>query len=1152
MTPKSTVFSHASPTLNFFSLMNYSSLFLLAIIILSAEPVRSSEWFVSPTGSASGTGTISNAWDLKTAILDNSDPSNKNSVVKPGDTIWLRGGTYKGAFHSKLRGSAGSWVTLRQYAGERATIDGNGFDDTTFGITGQWAKYWGFEVMNSDLNRTGDLWARVGGVDVNAPNIHLINLVIHDAGQGIGAQHPDAGSDFEVHGCVIYFNGADGNRGGHGVYAQNQTGTKRFVGNVVYANISHNFHLFGSSGYLDNMIFDGNTAYDHSVIASVSGRNFLIGGGNVAASPVIINNNFYHSLDWANTDLGYQYGGSGTLNAKMDRNYIVGHSSLTSARFHSYRPGLQMMNNVFWTSLDGMSQSSFPNNTYLSSRPTQNRIFIQPNKYETGRAVITINNWSMQNQVSVDLSNVDKNGDGVGDGPLLNPNQSYQLRNVQDYFGDITQGTYTGSPIIVPMTGRTIGQPIGLPKPPSTFPEYGVFVLIPLTSAASGNTAPTMSTIPDTSILANSSTLSLPLTIGDAETSASSLTASGTSSNPTLVPNGNIVLGGSGANRTVTVTPAANQSGSATITLTVSDGSLTANTSFVLTVNPINTAPTISSIPNTTINANSSTPALAFTVGDAQTVAGSLTVSRTSSNTTLVPTSNIVLGGSGANRTVQVTPAANQSGSATITLTVTDGSLTASTSFVLTVNPLNSAPTISIIPNTTINANSSTPTLAFTVGDAQTSASSLTVSRISSNTTLVPTVNIVLGGSGANRTVTVTSAANQSGSATITLTVSDGSLTASTSFVLTVNPINTAPTISILPNTTINENSSTPALAFTVGDAQTAAGSLTVSRTSSNTTLLPTANIVLGGSGANRTVTVAPAANQSGSATVTLTVSDGSLAASASFLLTVNPLNSAPSISGIPNTTINANSPTQPLPFTITDAQTAAANLLVSASSANTLLVPTANFILGGSGTTRTIQVTPAANQTGSTTITVSVSDGSLSASTSFALTVNPASPVPYQYLVFEAESATLTAPLQTITVGGAAGYRYVVSTIGDSGAATFSISVPDADEYAIWCRVKSSDSDSDSFYVSADGGIEDVYDTAENTWNTAWQWTVVNGRAGGDALSLNPRNFALTAGTHQIVFRVREPNTALDKILLTNDPNYVPLAPPTNLRIIH
>jgi formylglycine-generating enzyme required for sulfatase activity len=98
---------------------------------------------------------------------------------------------------------------------------------------------------------------------------------------------------------------------------------------------------------------------------------------------------------------------------------------------------------------------------------------------------------------------------------------------------------------------------------------------------------------------------------------------------------------------------------------------------------------------------------------------------------------------------------------------------------------------------------------------------------------------------------------------------------------------NTAPTISDIADQTITEGGNTGAIAFTVGDAQTAASSLTLSGSSSNTTLVPNANIVFGGSGANRTVTVTPASSQTGTATITLTVSDGSLTSSDTFLLTV-------------------------------------------------------------------------------------------------------------------------------------------------------------------------------------------------------------------------------------------------------------------------
>jgi autotransporter-associated beta strand protein len=99
---------------------------------------------------------------------------------------------------------------------------------------------------------------------------------------------------------------------------------------------------------------------------------------------------------------------------------------------------------------------------------------------------------------------------------------------------------------------------------------------------------------------------------------------------------------------------------------------------------------------------------------------------------------------------------------------------------------------------------------------------------------------------------------------------------------------NTNPTITDIANQSVPSGGNTGALAFTVGDAETAVGSLSVSGSSSNTGLVPNGNIVFGGSGASRTVTVTPVSGLSGSATITITVTDGgALTAQDTFTLTV-------------------------------------------------------------------------------------------------------------------------------------------------------------------------------------------------------------------------------------------------------------------------
>ncbi|MEC8658442.1 MAG: DUF5050 domain-containing protein, partial [Verrucomicrobiota bacterium] len=58
---------------------------------------------------------------------------------------------------------------------------------------------------------------------------------------------------------------------------------------------------------------------------------------------------------------------------------------------------------------------------------------------------------------------------------------------------------------------------------------------------------------------------------------------------------------------------------------------------------------------------------------------------------------------------------------------------------------------------------------------------------------------------------------------------------------------NNAPTISAVDDQQIDEDNQTGAIAFTVGDVETAAGSLIVTGSSNDTDLVPNDNVVIGG-----------------------------------------------------------------------------------------------------------------------------------------------------------------------------------------------------------------------------------------------------------------------------------------------------------------
>ena len=121
---------------------------LAALAFALAAPLLASDFYVAPDGSPSGNGSREKPWDLATALA-------QPSAVKPGDTIWLRGGTYKGHFTSSLEGAADKPIVVRQYLGERATLDGNdGTNEVTLAVNGSDTWFWGFEITNSNTTRS--------------------------------------------------------------------------------------------------------------------------------------------------------------------------------------------------------------------------------------------------------------------------------------------------------------------------------------------------------------------------------------------------------------------------------------------------------------------------------------------------------------------------------------------------------------------------------------------------------------------------------------------------------------------------------------------------------------------------------------------------------------------------------------------------------------------------------------------------------------------------------------------------------------------------------------------------------------------------------------------------------------------------------------
>ena len=141
--------------------------------------------------------------------------------------------------------------------------------------------------------------------------------------------------------------------------------------------------------------------------------------------------------------------------------------------------------------------------------------------------------------------------------------------------------------------------------------------------------------------------------------------------------------------------------------------------------------------------------------------------------------------------------------------------------------------------------------------------------------------------------------------------------------------------------------------------------------------------------------------------------------------------NTAPAISGLTNVNVFQDTSAGPIWFSVSDAESSGGNLALSAVSANTTLLPNQNIVFGGSGSNPTLTLTPASGQTGSSAVSVVVTDpGGLTATNNFTLTV--AAYTNASFIVAAMPS------IQAVTAGG--GTSYNVSVTATNGSFTSNV----------------------------------------------------------------------------------------------------------------
>ncbi len=421
-----------------------------------------------------------------------------------------------------------------------------------------------------------------------------------------------------------------------------------------------------------------------------------------------------------------------------------------------------------------------------------------------------------------------------------------------------------------------------------------------------------------------------------------------------------------GANYSVTsntITPDSDFNGTLTVPVIVNDGeadSATYNAS--ITVNALNDAPVIVSTPSLSVAEDAS-----------------LVISIDDFTVTDVDSANFVLTAqAGENYSLSgntLTPAANFNGTLSVDVDIADdkGS-SASTTISVAVTPVNDAPVITGQNSLSINEDSS---LTLSVSD-------LTITDVDSS------VFTLSAGTGANYTLsgnTVTPAAEYSGSLTIPVTVSDGTDTsASYDVIVLVNVVNDKPVITQSASITIAEDSNYDlSLAdLTIVDADSTSFTLDIST-----------GAYYGLAGA----TVTPDADFNGMLTVPVRVFDGlEYSDTVNVTIQVTAVNDAPVLNGTLSTSATFNE-AYSATFSATDIDSA--DLQFSVSSAHDWLSIDNNGVLSG---------TPGADDLGSQTVTVNISDGLLNDSQTFTLTVNDATETDVQLQVSASDALAAVA----------------------------------------------------------------------------------------------------------------------------------------------
>ena len=408
------------------------------------------------------------------------------------------------------------------------------------------------------------------------------------------------------------------------------------------------------------------------------------------------------------------------------------------------------------------------------------------------------------------------------------------------------------------------------------------------------------------------------------------------------------------------VSSIANANGVTVLTILVSDGLSTASNSVAVSVMSVNDTPTL------TVPTNTLTFSEDF-IGTS-TIATASDVDRTDfvRFSVIQSTPEVVVVTTSA-AGVQISNLSNAFGRTTLTITASDGVLNTSTEVIVFVTSVNDTPTLSLSTTALTLAEDFATTIPITItmGDMDGDTLTLSVTESSTGVITVTTSASEIG---------VSSIANANGVTTLTVTLNDGRIDVITQVVVQVISVPDTPTITVFANPLIlieEFGVSTVATAIDVdGDTVT----LSVVQSTTGVLTFTTSNAI---------VRVSSIANAFGRSTLTISATDGALTATTQVVAIVNSINDTPTISVLPRSlTLDEDfATTQTIALTLSDLDNDSLTYSVVESTTGLIKVTTA---------ASEIRLSSIANANGRTTLTITVSDSSLSSTAIVPVTINP------------------------------------------------------------------------------------------------------------------------------------------------------------------